>query len=89
MVEGGELFQSRLARGFELVLSRRPTAAEEGLLEDELQEHLREYREHPENARTFVTHGDSPNPMLNVVEHAAYTQVALLLLNLDETVTKP
>ena len=42
-----------------------------------------------EAARKLVSEGDSPpDEKLNVSELAAYTTVASLILNMDETVTK-
>lgn len=90
MREGGASFRSRLERGFKLLLARSPTERESVLLQESFQGHFEGYRSDPESARDFLSHGDSANPSgLSPVEQAAYGQIALLLLNLDETVTKP
>ena len=90
LIEGGPSFATRLEYGFELLLARPPAPLETQLLQDSFAEHLRDYQSNPEAAHAFVSHGDSPNPpSIDTAEHAAMTQMALLLLNLDETVTKP
>ena len=47
------------------------------------------YRHDRARALEFLKQGDSPvRPGLDMVELAAYTGLASLLLNLDETITK-
>lgn len=87
--EGGEQPQSRLARGMELVACRRPDSAELEILLRALARHLAIYRDDPDAARQFLSHGESDHrERHDPVEHAAYAQIGLMLLNLDEVVTK-
>ena len=42
-----------------------------------------------DDARTFITVGDSPaSAGLDAAEHAAWSTICLLILNLDETLTR-
>src|SRR5437660_563011 len=80
-----------LARGprFRLAASRSPSAQKRGVLLGSFQHYLDTYQTNPEAALKLVSAGESPrNEKLNVSESAAYTTVASLILNLDETVTK-
>ena len=51
--------------------------------------YLKEYRKDPEAAKAFLSHGDSPvDESIDTAELSAYTAVANVLLNLDETINK-
>ena len=53
------------------------------------QHYLDGFQTNSELARKLLSEGDSPrDEKLNVSELAAYTTVASLILNMDETVTK-
>jgi len=79
----------RLTLAFRLTLGRAPRPAELDILQAGLASYLEHYRQHPDAAAQLVRIGESPvNPALNPGELAAWTAVASLLLNLDETVTK-
>ncbi|MFN8685552.1 MAG: PSD1 and planctomycete cytochrome C domain-containing protein [Acidobacteriota bacterium] len=78
-----------LARGFRMVTSRRPSAAEMVVIERALARYREEYQRDPAAARNLLAHGDSKrNEGTDVVELAARTMVASLLLNLDEGITR-
>jgi hypothetical protein len=80
---------ARLRHGFRLATGRAPTEAESELLAGGLAGHLATFAAAPEDAEAFVRNGDSaPDPALDRVQLAAYTAVAGVLLNLDETITK-
>ena len=54
-----------------------------------LKKNLAKYEKDDKAARKLVSVGDSPvNEKLNKSELAAYTMIASLLLNLDETLNK-
>ena len=54
-----------------------------------LKKFLTKYEGDPEAAKKLISVGESPvNEKLNPSEFAAYTMVASLLLNLDETLNK-
>ncbi|MDQ6699490.1 MAG: DUF1553 domain-containing protein, partial [Acidobacteriota bacterium] len=87
--EGGATPDERLRYGFKLVAGRLPSASEEAILRDNLRFGLDYFASKPERAKSYLSQGDSQaSPDLNARELAAYTSVASLLLNLDETVTK-
>lgn len=87
-VEGG--FPSRLRRGFRLTLSRAPADEEVEQLKRFYDTELSRFRKETAAARTLL--GDAPNiqsfSRLDIGEWAAWTMVANVLLNLDETITK-
>lgn len=87
--EGGGSDSERLKRGFRLVTSRHPDAAEQDTLEEALTAQRTRFSSHPDAAAKVLSVGESPAPKdLPQTELAAYTLVANLLLNLDEAVTK-
>jgi len=54
-----------------------------------LEKHLAKYQSDPDSAKKLTSVGESAPPKgSNVSELAAYTMVASLLLNLDETLNK-
>jgi hypothetical protein len=51
--------------------------------------YLDRYRTAPAEAAKLLNQGETPrDTSLDAAEHAAYTMVASLLFNLDETITK-
>ena len=87
--EGGASTPERLAYGFRTVLARPPTDRETIIAWGALEKHLARYQKDPEAAKVAISSGESkPDPKLAEPELAAWTLVANLLLNLDETVTK-
>jgi hypothetical protein len=88
LAEGGNDTQ-RLTRGFRIVTSRRPNALELAILARTLNQHRADYRKNPAAAKKLLAIGEAPQDSgLDVSEHAAWTVLSNLLLNLDETVTK-
>lgn len=89
MLEGGKTPQERLTLAFRLATGRKPRSAELAILFNGFQRNLEEYRADPQAAEKLVKVGEkSRDPQLDVGELAAYTAVANLILNLDETITK-
>src|SRR5262249_527047 len=83
MMEGG------VAPGVMLVLGRAAHPHELEVVSAGLARFQTFYRAHPEDAAKFLNQGESPrNSKLDVADLAAYTGVASLLLNMDETVTR-
>jgi len=71
------------------VLSRAPTPEETLIVTQNLSAHRARYAADPEAAGQLIRHGDSPVPDgIPADELAAWTLVANLLLNLDETLTR-
>jgi hypothetical protein len=89
MKEGGQDVQDRAAYAFELATARVPSPQELQVLVQQYQAHRDAFAGNTESAAKLLSVGDSPrDESLDAVEHAAYTMVANLILNLDETVTK-
>ena len=81
--------RERLTYAFQCVTSRSPADEEMSLLADTLATHRSHYAKNTEAASQVITNGESkPSPAIPVVEFAAWTMVANLLLNLDETIVR-
>jgi hypothetical protein len=81
--------QDRIAFAFRLATAREPTDKELAVLTIALTRQLERYRENEKAARKLLAVGESPrDESLSAAELAAYTVVASVILNLDETVTK-
>ena len=89
ITEGGPSTKDRLRFGFRTVTSRVPTAAELAVLDVSLTARLAQYAGDTEAAANVLAVGAAPrNADLDPAEHAAYTVIARILLNLSETITK-
>jgi hypothetical protein len=89
MTEGGSAPADRIGYGFRLATARPPSEKKAEVLLRSYQHYLDQYQTNVESARKLLSAGESPvNPKLDTSELAAYTTVASLILNLDETVTK-
>ncbi len=89
MIQHDNDANTRLDFGFRLVTARAPSSFEKSVLTDMLKKNLAKYEKDDKAARKLVSVGDSPvNEKLNKSELAAYTMIASLLLNLDETLNK-
>jgi hypothetical protein len=89
ITEGGATPRERIALGFRCVTARRPTAGEEKILLANLGRNESKYRDDREAATKLISVGESKaRGDLDPGELAAYTSVASLLLNLDESITK-
>jgi hypothetical protein len=80
---------ARLRWGFLEATSREPAAAELTIIQAALERERQHYAANEQAAGQFLAIGESPrNPRLGRPEHAAWAQLASLLLNLSETVTR-
>jgi mono/diheme cytochrome c family protein len=87
--EGGSTPESRIEWAFRSALSRTPLPEEAAVIRNVLQKHLNEYRNAETEAARLRQVGDAPAPQeLNAAEHAAWTSVARIILNLHETITR-
>ncbi len=87
--EAGSDPASRLDRAFHLVLARPPRPQELAVLVRLVEDHARQYQADPQAARTLLGVGDTPAAAdIDAAELAAWTSVARVLLNLQETVTR-
>ncbi len=79
----------RLAYAFRCATARAPTPQEAALLAESLATHRARFAKNTEEAAKVLTNGESkPSALLPVGEFAAWTMVANLLMNLDETVSR-
>jgi hypothetical protein len=88
LLEGGAEAAERIDYGFRLVLARHPRAAEAEALQAALADFVKDYQGDREAAKALLGVGESRTAKVDQRELAAYTAVASLILNLDETVTK-
>jgi len=89
MIQHHKASDDRLDFGFRLVTARHPSSSEKAVLKEALQKYLTKYKKDVEAAKKLIAVGESPvDEVMNPTELAAYTMVASLLLNLDETLNK-
>ncbi|MFM9081620.1 MAG: DUF1553 domain-containing protein, partial [Opitutaceae bacterium] len=80
---------ARLARAFRLATARPPTAAEAGILSGRLAALRAQFSSERPAAEKLAAAGEAPRASgLDPVEHAAWTALCSLLLNLDEVLSK-
>jgi len=89
LTEGGSSSDSRLTFAFRLATCRKPTSAELARLRRSLEKYTDRFRQSPGAAEQFVSQGESPrNQSLDVIDLAAHTAVASVLINMDESISK-
>jgi len=89
MTTGGATPEARIETAFRMAAARKPVPAERQILLQSWQRLLARYRTDPEAAKQLLSAGESPrDEKLDLAEHAAYTALCSLILNLDEVVTK-
>ena len=89
IAEAGRDSGARIAFAFRLATARKPTAKERQVLRDLAERETAEYRRNQEAASRLLEVGESKHdPKLDSGELAAWTTVASVILNLDETITK-
>jgi hypothetical protein len=87
--EGGATPETRIAWAFRQALDRAPRPDEIQIVRGLLDKHLAEYGKEPKEAESYVAIGQAPVPAdINKPELAAWTDVARVILNLHETVTR-
>lgn len=89
LLEGGETPAERITYAYRMALARKPAAEEVTIVQQALDQHLASYRQDAEAAKKVITNGESkPKSLLPEADLAAWTLVANLVLNLDETLTR-
>jgi hypothetical protein len=89
MQQGGSTAEQRIEFAYRTVLARRPQPEEAATVRELFDRQLASYTARPEDAKKAVAAGESKfDASLPVPELAAWTLVANLVLNLDETVTR-
>jgi hypothetical protein len=81
--------EARLTLAWRLVTARPPNPTELKTLKAALNHHRAHYRTNARAALKLVSAGEAPRDRrLDTAEHAAYTAMCSLILNLDEAITK-
>jgi hypothetical protein len=80
---------ARLTHAYRLALARSPKPAEKDLLLRRLATLRSQFEADPTAARALLSVGEFPqDPGLSAIDHAAYTALCQLVLNLDEALSK-
>jgi mono/diheme cytochrome c family protein len=89
MKEAGPEPMERVMYAFELATAREPKPEECAVLVETFHEQVEAYRQDQEAAASLLAVGEQPrDESLDISELAAWSTVASIILNLDETVTK-
>ena len=89
MTEGGTAPADRITFAYRSALSRKPTADEVTVVQGTLGKFLAEFSQSADAAKKVIHNGESkPKAGLPQTELAAWTLVANLILNLDETINR-
>jgi len=89
MLEGGRTDEEHATFAFQAATSRKPSPAELEIILDTFQVNLKKFEADRESATKLISVGESKrNVDLDASRLAAWTMIANMLLNLDETVTK-
>lgn len=81
--------EERITYAFELATSRKPSSEEINILKDRVDQLRIDYKGSINEAMKIIKIGEyKQNKALDPVEHASYTALSSLLLNLDETITR-
>ncbi len=89
ILEGGRDPGSRITYGFRLATARKPEPRERQIFRDLAEQELTMYRKDQASAEKLLAVGEAkPDPRLDHAELAAWTTVASMMLNLDETITR-
>ena len=86
--EAGENSDDRLDHMFRLVTSRHPSSDEQAVLASGWEYHLDRFRNDSEAAGALLGETDASSDGVSNPEMAAYSMMASLVLNLDETITR-
>lgn len=80
----------RIASAFETITSRPPSTEELNILVEALSDQREIFRQDQKASQALLSYGEYPRDRkLDPAEHAAYSQVVSLIMNLSESITKP
>jgi len=89
LVDGGSTTEARLDHGYRLAVSRTATTGERVVFEQILSRAAERFKKDPKAAEALLGVGASPRASgMDASTLAAWTTVASMILNLDETITK-
>jgi hypothetical protein len=81
---------ARIDHAFRLAVSRTASPAERRILTELFHDSLKRFGQDPAAAQKLLATGAAPrDPALNATELAAWATVASMVLNLDETISRP
>ena len=87
--EGGEKTADRINLAYRLTTSRAANSREISILTETLEEQIATFKDKPEQAKQFLEVGESKrDESIDAAEHAAWTVISQLILNLDESLTR-
>ncbi|MCG9127502.1 PSD1 domain-containing protein [Candidatus Poribacteria bacterium] len=87
--EGGDTPENRIKWAYKQTLSRLPNPNELELITGMFEKHKNEYDQNPDAANQLIATGEAPQIQgIDTTEHAAWTSVARVILNLHETITR-
>jgi hypothetical protein len=87
--EGGAKFENRIHAAFRLNLARVATPQELAICREVYEAQLASFQADVESAKKYLAIGDSVRDEgMEVAEHAAWTVIANMILNLDEVLTR-
>ncbi len=80
--------EGRIRFAFEEATSRLPDSDELSILRQSYERHFQRWRNDPSAAHEFLSVGERPsNDQLDSAEHAAWTSIASLILNMSEVIS--
>ena len=89
VLESGALDEERIRFAFGLATSRAPTDSEFQTLSRKLKSFREDFNENVDEAKRLISVGESTSSgRFSPQEHASYTLLCSMILNLDETLTK-
>jgi hypothetical protein len=89
LTEGGNSDDAQLSFAFRVATGRAATADELAVLRASLKRYQARFRQSPAAAAEYVSHGEAVrSKSIDVVNLAAHTAVASIILNMDETISK-
>ena len=89
ITEGGDQPEQRIAHGFRLTTGRPPSERELSIMTQGYTGYVERFTNNTEQAQAFLSNGKStPDETLDTTQLAAYSAIASVMLNLDETITK-
>jgi len=89
MRDGGSTPEARIDYAYRQALARAPKPPEQAVLVETFNQFRTRFQAKPDDAAHYLSEGNSPrDSSLNPMDLAAYTAVASLIFNLDETITK-
>ena len=89
ILEGSEDVAMRINRAYQLTTARPANEREVAILKTVLADQKKRFQANPEKATELLGVGEFPrDESIDPIEHATWTVVAQVLLNLDETLTR-